>query len=581
MEVSAASITGYATPQDFEANFDAAGPQNAPAQNSIADTGTAAPSANLRDLLPDPGIAAQLKLATPAQNAAQQWLAKNPGAKAQDIINWGYANGGNTYAGAAQFLKQFGVDINQLVANRQAPASSVIGGATSASASGAVNSASGSTTPANMSLSSAGLQMIEKYEGLRLTAYQDPGGVWTIGYGHTGSDVKPGQTITRAQAEQLLQGDVATAENAVRSQVKVPLTQGQFDALVSFTYNCGAGTLRNSDLLAKLNAGDYAGAQAAFGKYVHAGGQVLPGLVTRRQEEANMFGGQGPQGANPTPPTPGTGGPAPGSSYTVKSGDTLSAIAAAHGVSLQSLIAANPQITNPNLIYPGQSINIPGGGTTGGVGGGTTKASSSYTVKSGDTLSAIAAAHGVSLQSLIAANPQIRNPNLIYPGQNIHIPGAGSVSGSAPANSATPSNGSGAAQIAESFLGRNASDLKKSGELPMNANVPNNVCCANFVSAVLQKAGLLSADEHTDSVRQLNTTLRNKGWKPVSLANAKPGDVVIIGGDQHHTEIVASNDNGKITLIGSNNRNADGSQRVSYDTYSANNESCVILTPPN
>jgi len=526
MQVSAASATGYAKPQGVEANFDAAGQQNAPARNSAADTGTAAPSANLKDRLPDPSIAAQLKLATSGQNAAQQWLAQHPGASAQDIINWGYANGGNTYAGAVKFLKQFGVDMRQLVANRQAPASGIIGGGASASSSGAVNSASGSTAPANMSLSSAGLKMIEKYEGLRLTAYQDSGGVWTIGYGHTGSDVKPGQTITQAQAEQLLQRDVATAEKAVRSQVKVPLTQGQFDALVSFTYNCGAGTLQKSDLLAKLNAGDYAGAQAAFGKYVHAGGQVLPGLVTRRQEEANMFGSQGPQGANPTtsaPSTPGTGGSTPASNYTVKSGDTLWDIAKAHGVSLQSLIAANPQISNPNLIYPGQKINIPGGSSS----------------------------------------------------------GSGSVGGAAPANSATPSNGSGAAQIAESFLGRNASDLKGSGELPMNPNVPNNVCCANFVSAVLQKAGLLSASEHTDRVVTLKTTLLNKGWTPVSLANAKPGDVVIIGGDAHHTEIVAKNENGKITLVGSNNRNADGSQRVSYDTYSANNESCLILTPPH
>ena len=390
--------------------------------------------------------------------------------------------------------------------------------------------AQGGTQPAGMSLSQSGLNLIKSHEGLRTTAYQDPVGVWTIGYGHTGT-AKPGQKITEAQAEQLLRQDVGWAQDAVRKNVKVPLTQGQFDALVSFTFNLGAGALGRSTLLKKLNAGDYAGAQAEFGKFVHAGGRVLPGLVRRRNEEAQMFGNQRPQGGTAPAPQPSTPpAPAPGTgtaagSYTVRSGDTLSGIAARHGVSLSALTAANPQIRNPNLIHPGQKINIPGGGKS---------------------------------------SPPVQGPGPSTP---------------TPAGNAT---GARTAQIAESFLGRNASELKRSGDLPMNPNVPNNVCCANFVSAVLQKNGLLSKSEHTDAVRVLNTTLRKKGWTEVSMANAKPGDVVIMQrGGVSHTEIVAKNENGKITLVGSNNRNADGSQRVTYDAGTWwHSKVSAILTPP-
>ena len=400
---------------------------------------------------------------------------------------------------------------------------------TPTSATGAAP-AQGGTQPAGMSLSQAGLNLIKSHEGLRTTAYQDPVGVWTIGYGHTGT-AKPGQKITEAQAEQLLRQDVGWAQDAVRKNVKVPLTQGQFDALVSFTFNLGAGALGRSTLLKKLNAGDYAGAQAEFGKFVHAGGRVLPGLVRRRNEEAQMFGNQRPQGGTAPAPQPSTPpAPAPGTgtaagSYTVRSGDTLSGIAARHGVSLSALTAANPQIRNPNLIHPGQKINIPGGGKS---------------------------------------SPPVQGPGPSTP---------------TPAGNAT---GARTAQIAESFLGRNASELKRSGDLPMNPNVPNNVCCANFVSAVLEKNGQLSKSEHTDAVRVLDPTLRKKGWTEVSMANAKPGDVVIMQrGGVSHTEIVAKNENGKITLVGSNNRNADGSQRITYDAGTWwHSKVSAILTPP-
>jgi lysozyme len=141
----------------------------------------------------------------------------------------------------------------------------------------------------NLSYSDQGLALTEQFEGLRLTAYQDSVGVWTIGYGHTGLDVQPGLTITQEQAGALLLQDVAGAVAAVNRLVTVPLTQNQFDALVDFTFNEGQGNLASSTLLRELNAGNTAGAAVQFLVWVYAGGVKLPGLVTRRQAEADLF----------------------------------------------------------------------------------------------------------------------------------------------------------------------------------------------------------------------------------------------------------------------------------------------------
>ncbi|MDR0458251.1 MAG: lysozyme [Burkholderiaceae bacterium] len=139
-------------------------------------------------------------------------------------------------------------------------ASSAPKAASSAAAPKAVASAA-STDAANMSVSNAGLDLVKNKEHRELTAYQDGAGVPTIGYGHTGQvngkPIIPGKTtITPAQADQLLQEDLAPAEAAVRRDVTVPITQGQFDALTDFAYNAGAGSLHHSALLRKLNRRD-------------------------------------------------------------------------------------------------------------------------------------------------------------------------------------------------------------------------------------------------------------------------------------------------------------------------------------
>ncbi|WP_312450056.1 lysozyme [Stutzerimonas nitrititolerans] len=133
--------------------------------------------------------------------------------------------------------------------------------------------------------------MIKSFEGLRLSAYKCPADVWTIGYGTT-AGVKEGQIITKERAEELLRDDVKRFEDQVLRLVKVPLTQGQLDALVSFTYNLGAANLGNSTLLRLLNAGDYKGAAAQFDRWTKAGGKELPGLVKRRAAERALFEGK-------------------------------------------------------------------------------------------------------------------------------------------------------------------------------------------------------------------------------------------------------------------------------------------------
>ena len=144
------------------------------------------------------------------------------------------------------------------------------------------------------SISNEGITLLKNFEGLRLDAYQDSGGVWTIGYGHTsaagGMRVDKGLRITSQQAEQLLQDDLARMTYPVIERwVSVPLTQGQFDALSSFIYNLGEGQVSQSTLLKLLNAKDYQGASNEFDRWVYAGGTKVNGLIRRRQSEREIF----------------------------------------------------------------------------------------------------------------------------------------------------------------------------------------------------------------------------------------------------------------------------------------------------
>lgn len=134
-----------------------------------------------------------------------------------------------------------------------------------------------------------GLELIKKFEGCRLAAYQCPAGVWTIGYGHT-AGVKKGMRISQEEADKMLADDVAVFEKRVRDLVIAPLNPYQMDALVSFAYNCGLAAFEKSTLRKRVNNQEPTEAICAeFGKWVHSGKMRLEGLVRRRAAEAELF----------------------------------------------------------------------------------------------------------------------------------------------------------------------------------------------------------------------------------------------------------------------------------------------------
>ena len=139
-----------------------------------------------------------------------------------------------------------------------------------------------------METSENGIELIKEFEGRRLVAYQDSVGVWTIGYGHT-KDVWEDRLIIKKTADRLLAEDLAEFEKYVDNLVEVPLTQNQFDALVAWTFNLGPTNLSESTLLKKLNAGDYDSVPSEMKRWNKAGGEVLEGLVRRREAEAALF----------------------------------------------------------------------------------------------------------------------------------------------------------------------------------------------------------------------------------------------------------------------------------------------------
>lgn len=137
-------------------------------------------------------------------------------------------------------------------------------------------------------INKAGLELIKKFEGLKLTAYKCPADVWTIGYGTT-SEVKEGDKISELQAEAFLLRDVSNLERQIRRLLEVKVTDNQLAALIAFAYNVGIGNLTKSTLLRLVNQGRFEQAAAQFDKWVNAGGKPLKGLIKRREAEKQLF----------------------------------------------------------------------------------------------------------------------------------------------------------------------------------------------------------------------------------------------------------------------------------------------------
>jgi GH24 family phage-related lysozyme (muramidase) len=139
------------------------------------------------------------------------------------------------------------------------------------------------------------IELIKEFEGCELTAYQDIVGIWTIGYGTTaaaglGIEPRAGMKITQAQAEELLERAVDDFGAQVAKLITVPVTQNEFGALVSLSYNIGVGAFSKSTVLRELNSGNKASAGSAFHMWNKAGGNVVNGLVRRRELEHKLFG---------------------------------------------------------------------------------------------------------------------------------------------------------------------------------------------------------------------------------------------------------------------------------------------------
>lgn len=133
-----------------------------------------------------------------------------------------------------------------------------------------------------------GLAILKRLEGLRLKAYKDTGGVWTIGYGHTGRDVTEGRVITEEDADELLRDDITAAENGLNA-VTTSLNANQSDAITCLVFNIGKKAFHSSTLLRTLNAGDTEGAAEQFGRWVYDNSNIVPGLVKRRAVEEELF----------------------------------------------------------------------------------------------------------------------------------------------------------------------------------------------------------------------------------------------------------------------------------------------------
>lgn len=140
-----------------------------------------------------------------------------------------------------------------------------------------------------MKTNKEGLELLHSFEGCKLESYQDIVGVWTIGYGTTGTDIKKGLKWTQAQVNARFEKDLKRFEEAVSNAVKISITSNQFSAVVCFAYNVGIGAMSGSTLIKKLNAGDTSGAADQLLRWNKAGGKEINGLTRRRVAERLLF----------------------------------------------------------------------------------------------------------------------------------------------------------------------------------------------------------------------------------------------------------------------------------------------------
>jgi len=302
-----------------------------------------------------------------------------------------------------------------------------------------------------MNISQNGIDFIKQFEGLRLTAYKavSTEKYWTIGYGHYGSDVKQGMTITKTQAENMLKDDLVEYVDGVNAGLTRKVNQNQFDALVSFTYNVGITAFKTSTLLKRVNAYEDDDVRYQFSRWNKSGGVVYQGLVTRRAKEADLYfepvKGQTTEPEKPptttTPPPTTTTPPTTGDNNT--GGSTGSGGGSTGGGNDTGTTTPEPipepvpvpdPITDPIPAPSGEAGNNTGGNTGNGSTSGqpnsddsklsspNTKTSTTYVVKKGDTLLKIADKFNLSLTTLLFANKSIKVANLIYVNQKLVIP---------------------------------------------------------------------------------------------------------------------------------------------------------------
>lgn len=204
----------------------------------------------------------------------------------------------------------------------------------------------------NMKISQKGINLIKEFEGLRLEAYQDSVGVWTIGFGHT-KGVYPGMVITEQQAINYLLQDIDSHVAGIFRYITVKLNQNQFDALASFHFNLGPYILQNSYLLQLINSNQFSAAAEQMKVYNRAGGQVLPGLVRRREAEAKLFLSNSSASSEPVNPIE-----SGNLVHTVVAGDSLWRISQKYGVTVAQLVQLNGFSSENVTIHPGQKIIV-------------------------------------------------------------------------------------------------------------------------------------------------------------------------------------------------------------------------------